>query len=239
MIASLAWYPGARPAWERLWTSIRAHLPTRSPEHLVWPEDFATHWRDQGLLLSMTCALPLQQGLADHVHVVGSPDWDLPDMPPGHYASHVVMRADDPRTPAQAATDGLAVNNPDSQSGFGTLVAAGLAGRVILTGSHAASARAVADGRAALAAIDVVTWTHLAAPDLAIRETTRPTPSTPFITAQADLIHPLRHAIRAAIAAQSPADRAATRLVGLTMLPPAAYATTAAAPHCNSARIPA
>lgn len=234
MIASLGWYPAARPAWERLWGNIRGHLG-HGPESLIWPEDFASHWRDPDLLLAMTCALPMQLGLADVVHLVASPDWDVAGLPPGHYASHLVTRVGDDRDLTEAAAQGAAVNGTDSQSGYGTLVTAGLAGRVTATGSHAASMTAVAAGEVGLAAIDVVTWALLPHPDLVIRKTTPPTPSCPFVTAHAELVAPLRAAIEHAIRAQSPKDRAATHLVGLSHLAPDTYATCPNAPHCNHA----
>ncbi|GIT90040.1 phosphate ABC transporter substrate-binding protein [Jannaschia pagri] len=235
MIASLAWYPAARTGWDSLWRGIREDLGF-GPSDLTWPDDFARHWRDPDLLLAMTCALPMQQGLADSVHVVGSPVWDVPGLPPGQYASHIVTRPDDTRALADVAADGLAVNGCDSQSGYGTLVTAGLVmgpGDVVETGSHAASMDAVASGAAGLAAIDVVTWALAPRSDLSIRATTPPTPACPFITARADWVAPLRQAITRAIARQSPRDRAATRLVGLTSLDPEAYATCRNAPHCN------
>ncbi|SFJ05300.1 PhnD/SsuA/transferrin family substrate-binding protein [Jannaschia pohangensis] len=227
MIASLAWYPAARPAWEALWQDIRRHLG-EGPEVLHWPEDFARHWRSRDLLLSMTCALPMKLGLADHVHVVGAPVWDVPGLPlpRGTYASHFVTRVDDRRPLARAAEGGLAVNAGDSQSGWGTLVAAGLEGPRIVTGSHAASMRAVAEGRADLAAIDVVTWALAPHPGLRIRVTTPPTPSTPFITAFPEMVPRLEDALRRAIAGQNRANALATRLSGLVQMPVDAYAVS-------------
>ncbi|WGH79736.1 PhnD/SsuA/transferrin family substrate-binding protein [Jannaschia ovalis] len=222
-VASLCWYPATRPAWERLWQGVRARLGW-GPEALSWPEEAGAHWRDPGLVLSMTCAMPMRLGLARQAVVVGSPVWDLPGLPPGHYASHIVMRADDPRDPATAAAAGIAANAPDSQSGRGVLDAAGLEGPIAYTGSHAAAMLAVAAGRAHLAAIDVVTWRMAPHSALAIRATTPPTPATPFITARPEWRAPVRTALTAAIAAMPPADRAATRLIGVTDLAPAAYA---------------
>ncbi|CUH18550.1 hypothetical protein JSE7799_00442 [Jannaschia seosinensis] len=229
MIASLAWYPAAAPAWEALWDGIRARLPDDLdgvPERLIWPQDFRAHWRDRNLLLSMTCALPMKLGLDRHVHVVGAPAWDVPDLPAlprGHYCSHIVTRADETRPLGVAARGGLAVNAGDSQSGWGTLVAAGLDGPRLLTGSHAASMAAVAEGRADLAAIDVVTWAIAPHPDLRVRVTTPPTPATPFVTARADLVGVLRDAIAGAIRAQSREDRIASRLRGIEAMPDDAY----------------
>ncbi|MGB3407873.1 MAG: PhnD/SsuA/transferrin family substrate-binding protein [Jannaschia sp.] len=238
MIASLAWYPAARPAWERLWDAVRHHVGI-GPERLTWPEDFDAHWRAPDLLLSMTCALPMQRGLGTVLKVVGSPVWNLPGLPAGRYASHLVTHVGDARSLEEAAADGLAVNAMDSQSGYGALRTAGLSGPIRVTGSHAASMQAVASGAAGLAAIDVVTWTQCAHPDVCIRATTPPTPACPFVTALPDMAEPLRHALRRAIAVQSKGDRGATRLSGITTLPKDSYAALPLGPHCNRSEFPA
>ena len=238
LIASLAWYPAARPGWERLWAGVRANLGY-GPETLDWPEDFHGHWRRPDLLLSMTCALPMQKGLAPLVRVVGSPVWDVPGLPPGHYASELVCRADDERALADLAAAGMAINDRDSQSGFGALVDRGLRGPMIETGSHAASMQAVAEGRAHLAAIDAVTWALAPHPALTSRGRTRPTAACPFITALPDRVPALRAALGSAIAAQSPKDRAITRLAGLTDLPAGSYASLPLGRHCNHHVFPA
>ncbi|MDB2407601.1 PhnD/SsuA/transferrin family substrate-binding protein [Jannaschia sp.] len=226
--ASLCWYPATRPAWDRLWQNTRACLGF-GPETLAWPKEPGELWRDPGLVLSMTCALPMRLGLGATVAVVGAPVWDLPGLPPGTYASHLVMRADDERSVVDAARAGLAVNNTDSQSGSGALRDAGLRGPILLTGGHNASMQAVAEARAHLAAIDAVTWAMAPHPALTIRATTPPTPSTPFITARPDWRAPVRAALEAAIAAMPPEDRAATKLVGVTDHPASAYAPDPAA----------
>ncbi|MFO6464441.1 PhnD/SsuA/transferrin family substrate-binding protein [Jannaschia sp. KMU-145] len=227
--ASLCWYPATRPAWDRLWADIRARLGA-GPTRLTWPDTAGAHWRDPGLLLSMTCALPMRRGLARSVTLVGSPVWDVPGLPPGHYASHLVTRAGDDRSVAEAAAAGIAANDADSQSGRGVLDDMGVAGPVTYVGSHAAAMRAVAEGRAHLAAIDMVAWSMAPHADLAIRATSPPSPSTPFITARPEWRAPVRAALDAAIAAMPEADRAATRLVGVTDLPAAAYAPDMAYP---------
>ncbi|MEM7489429.1 MAG: PhnD/SsuA/transferrin family substrate-binding protein [Pseudomonadota bacterium] len=223
MIASLCWYPAARPAWDRLWTGLRARLGW-GPDHLTWPHEFGRHWRDPDLVLSMTCALPMRLGLTGDVTLVGSPVWDLPGLPPGHYASHLVQRADDTRSVEKAAAAGLAINADDSQSGHGALRDAGLHGPRIVTGSHAASMAAVAGGQAHLAAIDAVTWALSPHPGLRIARTTPPTPSTPFITARPEWRAPVRVALADAIRAMPPEDRTATKLIGVVDLPGTPYA---------------
>lgn len=217
MIASLCWYPATGPAWDRLWRGVRDRLGW-GPDALTWPEALGAHWRDPDLVLSMTCALPMRLGLARGVTLVGSPVWDVPGLPLGHYASHLVQRADDTRSVEEAAAAGIAVNAMDSQSGWGCLRDAGLAGPTIVTDSHAGSMAAVAQGQSHLAAIDAVTWAMAPHPALRIARTTPPTPATPFVTARAEWRAPVRAALENAIAAMPAEDRAATKLIGIADL---------------------
>ena len=126
-------------------------------------------WRDPALLLSQTCGLPYRLGLKDHVRIVGTPDYGIPNSPPGHYYSCLLARADDPRNDLasfRGAT--LAVNGFQSQSGWAAIenhlteTGAGFSFRAdaTLTGGHVGSARAVAEGRADIASLDAVTWAH-------------------------------------------------------------------------------
>jgi ABC-type phosphate/phosphonate transport system substrate-binding protein len=61
-------------------------------------------------------------------------------------------------------------------------------------------------------------------PRLAIRATTPPTPSTPFVTARPEWRAPVRAALEAAIAAMPAGDRTATKLIGVADNPASAYA---------------
>ncbi|MCK0167790.1 PhnD/SsuA/transferrin family substrate-binding protein [Jannaschia sp. S6380] len=240
MIASLGWYPATRPVWDRLWPEVRARLGF-GPPALTWPEDFGAHWRHPDLLLAFTCSLPLRLGLSRHVHLVGTPVWDLPGLPAGHYASHLVAQASDRRPLAVLAEAGIAINAVDSQSGWGALADAGLTGPATVTGSHAASLNAVASGECAMAAIDAVTWAMAPRDDVAIRATTPPTPAPPFVTARPDLVPTLFDALAGAIAAMPATDRRAIRLAGLVRLDDDAYAAPPPVPpvlstpraHCN------
>ena len=77
--------------------------------------------------------------------------------PPGHYQSVIVAHADDPRDAAGFDRSALAVNDGRSQSGWAAALdwaaETGVSFRTILTGSHRASAQAVANREAELAAI--------------------------------------------------------------------------------------
>ena len=100
--------------------------------------------------------------------------------------------------------------------------------RMIETGSHRASARAVAEGRADIAAIDAVTWAQMRRWDrftdrLEEAGRTRPTPALPYICAAGGPAEALLEAAGAAIAGLAPDDRAVLGLHGIVRIPAAAY----------------
>ena len=75
----------------------------------------------------------------------------------------------------------------------------------VITGSHAASAHAVANGVAEIAAIDAVSWKYISKFDgleavLKVLDHTPPTPALPYITAKAQdaskIFDTLRNAIQ-------------------------------------------
>jgi len=237
MIASLPMYafPATQAAEARLWAGIRDRLRQTgldAPEHLTHaPGDLMAHWSDPGLLLSQTCGRPYKTYLHGKVQLVGTPDYGVEGCPPAHYRSLVVARADDPRTELAALRGaGFAYNDPGSQSGWAALAAEApevLDGPRLETGSHRASVRAVREGRADFAAIDAVTYRHLAAAGestgLRIVHATAPRPGLPLITGAAHDPAPIFDAARAAIAALSPSDRLRLGLVGLARIPAEDY----------------
>lgn len=235
--ASLPMYdwPEIRPATDALWAGLRDALRAEglpAPDALARDLPLETVWRDPRLALSMTCGLPLVSGLAGAATVLGAFDYGLPDTPPGNYRSAIVVRADDPRdslTAYRGAT--LAFNSRDSQSGFGAILhhVAPLArdgrffARAVETGAHAASAPAVAEGRADIAAIDAVSWRLFRrfrpeAAALRVLMLSDPTPGLAVITAPGTDPAPARRAIVAALAALAPAVRAELGLTGFVPL---------------------
>ena len=218
-VAALPMYdwPEVAAATDALWAAIRDRLAAEgvaAPERLTRDRGLAAVWADPGLVLGQTCGLPLVQGLAGRVEVVGALDYGLPGTPPGWYRSAVVARADDPRERlADFRGARLAINGTDSQSGWGAILhhAAPLAvagrffGAVVATGAHRASVRAVAEGAADIAAIDAVSWSLArrfvpAAARLRVRFLTEPTPGLPLIAARGTDVAPHRRALAAAVA---------------------------------------
>ena len=240
MTVSLPMYdrPETREATAAFWRAIRSDLAIRAPgldalpDRLRVPTDAMAHWRDPALIFSQTCGLPFRKHLHPQVVLCGTPDFGLPGCPPGHYNSVLVMRRDDPRGPDDWPVMTLALNGFDSQSGWAAPFAHAQARGVHfcthhVTGAHRASARAVLDGAADIAALDAQTWRMMRRWDdwtagLREAEHTEPTPGLPYITAAG------RHSGHrpdpaAAFAALAPEHRATLDLRGIVALPEEFY----------------
>lgn len=240
MIASLGMYDRleCQPANDRLWALIRDGLRARgasAPQELTrGPGAYWQAWQSPDLILSQTCGFPYRAHLHGQVALIGTPDYEVPSCPPGHYRSTFVARKSDPRRtlPDFNGAD-LAFNEDLSQSGWAApqnhAGSQSMALRPHLrTGSHLASARAVAEGKAEIAAIDAVTWSMIAewevfAADLKVVGQTDPTPGLPYVTAQGQDAQMMFEVIAQAIQDLSPADRDTLRLRGLVRIAPEDY----------------
>lgn len=238
MIASLPMYdrPETVAANDRLWAEIRATLED-GPDRLTRDCDLWAQWQSPDLLLSQTCGYPYRARLHGQVALVGTAVHDLPDCPPGYYYSVLVARADDSRAlPQDYARARFAYNEALSQSGWAApqtwAAQRGFAfSNPVRTGAHRASARAVAEGRADIAALDAVTWQIMCRHDtfaagLRVLARTDPTPALPYITARHRDPAALRDALRHAVATLGAEDRAALCLAGLTVIPAQDYLAT-------------
>jgi ABC-type phosphate/phosphonate transport system substrate-binding protein len=239
MIASLAMYdwPQVRSEHDRLWALIRAALldeDIAGPQSLTRDGSLWDIWENPGLILGQTCGMPYRTRLHGQVELVGTPDYALPDAPAGHYYSVFVTRADEPGEAEDFIDRTLAFNGQDSQSGWAApqnqMAKAGLRfTHTRHTGAHRDSARAVAAGKADIAAVDAVSWRLIEAhhPELAAKLRvighTDPTPGLPLITARHRDPAPVARAVAAAFAALTGADRAALGLTGLVSIPATAY----------------
>ncbi|MEL7151766.1 MAG: PhnD/SsuA/transferrin family substrate-binding protein [Pseudomonadota bacterium] len=233
MIATLPMYdrPEAAAAHDRFWALIRDHLGD-APDALTRD---AYHWVNPDLLLSQTCSLPYRTGLQEDVRIVATPVHNLP-CDAGMYYSVVLVREDDPRDTLDAfAGARLAINSPVSQSGWAAIDELAHQGGIVFgsvfeTGSHDASARAVADQRADLCAVDAVTWTMIErwdgfASNLRVLCQTQPTPALPYVTAIERDPRPLQEALLTAVQSLSPEDRDTLCLIDVTYIPPSFYVT--------------
>lgn len=221
-IASLGMYdhPGQRAANDALWSVIARHLRRlgiAAPDALDRDRPVEAIWRDPALLIAQCCGYPLVADPDLALRVIAMPHYALPDCPPGHHYSNILVRADDPATTLAAfAGRRVAINSPLSNTGANLLRAAvaqvappdGFFGATIVTESHRASIDAVASSQADIAAIDAVTAAVIARDEppalFGLRELARTprAPNLPFVTPRTTppaVVAALREALKAAI----------------------------------------
>lgn len=235
MFASLPMYdrPENRAAHDALWSGVRDALGY-GPEMLDRDTPYADGWGRDDLLLGQICNLPYRAKFRDSVTRIASADYGLEDTPAGYYHSVFVTRAEDASRGLAPATLGrFAYNDALSQSGWGAPLARitqqGLQFHTTLrTGAHIDSMKAVATGRADLAAIDAVTWRMLQtwepmAAELSVVGRTGLSPGQTFITAKTNDPAPIRAALTTAIAELAPDHAQILGLRGVVTLPNHAY----------------
>lgn len=250
MIASLPMYdrPETAAANDRLWELVRDHYHAwergvlekqddalrHPPETLTRAEDLWDQWQHPSLFLSQTCGLPYRAHLHGKVTMIGVADHKLPGTKAGFYYSVLVARKKDKRSEISNFDQSvIAINDPLSQSGwaapytYATGYDIGFA-RKVTTGSHVASARAVAEGGADIAALDAVTWTMISrwdafADDLKIIGQTNPTPALPYISARGFNTGEIVAALQLAIRDLSNDDKDTLCLYDLSFVHPDRY----------------
>ena len=235
MIASLPMYdrPETAAANDWLWQGVRAHLG-HGPDRLCRAGDVWDHWQSPDLILSQTCGYPYRARLHGAVTIVGTPVLDLPECPPGHYYSVFVVRADDPRETARDFAEArLAYNEALSQSGWAAPQNYAAAhsftfSNPVQSGAHRESARAVAENRADIAALDALSWQMMQrhdpfAANLRVLARTEPTPALPYITALGCDPAPIFAALQSAISELPQEDRTTLGVHGLIRIDPEAY----------------
>ena len=247
-LAALPMYdlPELAEANDRIWAALAERLCAAgvigTPARLARSVPLHSLWTAPNLLLAQTCGYPLIKDLRGRVKLVATPRYRADGCKGPYHRSAVVVRQGF-RANHLADLRGarLAVNDWNSGSGMNLLraVIAPLAGgrrffgQVEITGSHAASVAAVADGDADTAAIDCVTWAHLErhrpqlTRKLRILSWTVKSPGLPLITtgrASAGLLATLRAALEDL--SRDPRTAAARRellLDGFSALPEAHY----------------
>lgn len=226
LVASLPMYdlPELRPAAEAIWLSmartLRASGFEGTPARLTWAPPRQL-WRDRELLFSQTCGYPLVHGYSGRLRPIATPCYHAAGCSGPHYRSAIVVRrSSDYQTLTDCRGRTCAVNSWDSLSGWQALAAlvapladgGGFFGSARLTGSHLASAEAVASGAADLAAIDAICWAQLSrhrptvAGALRVLDWTGPAPGLPFVTsadAEDHVVRRLRSAVFAMLADDS------------------------------------
>ncbi len=239
MTASLMMYahPALAQPLARFWTQIRAALAARgidAPATLAQDGAEFSVWEDPAMVLSQTCGMPYRQRLHRRVQLVGTPDFGLEGCAPGYYRSVIVVRADDARDRLAAFSEARMVYNmAQSQSGFAAFHAHvhplgwWFSDRK-QSGSHLASARMVAEGRADIAALDAQSWRMIRrfepwADTLRVLDRTAPTPGLPYITGPEQDAGAVFAAVQDAIGALQAQDRTALDLHGIVAIPKATY----------------
>jgi ABC-type phosphate/phosphonate transport system substrate-binding protein len=218
---------------DRFWALIRDAVGY-GPTHLTRGGDLHAQWLSPDLAFSQTCGMPFRTELYGKVTRIGTPDYGVEGCPPGYYRSLFITRAGDPRDTVKAFADArFAYNDAGSQSGWAAPFAhaanLGMTFRdTYRTGGHRASALAVAENSADLAAIDAVTWAMIQrydaiARDLVVIDRTAPTPGLPYIAARAANADDLHRAVGAAIDALSPEDRETLLIKAVVAIPDEAY----------------
>jgi ABC-type phosphate/phosphonate transport system substrate-binding protein len=221
--ASLGMYdaPALQGANDALWAAIAGRLRDAGiegvPGRLDRTRPLEDIWADPNLLLAQTCGYPLATAWRDRLRYVATPRYGAPGCEGASHRSRIVVRCDDPAE-ALAMLRGrrVAVNDLSSNTGMNLLravitplaVEGRFFGSVIETGSHHASARAVASGDADVASIDGVTFAHLERDEPALVRRLRtlawssPSPGLPLVTSTAttdEELRLIRRAIQAAV----------------------------------------
>ena len=239
MIANLMMYirPELDDAHDNYWALIRQNLAEEgieSPETLSQDAEEFSVWNDPELVLSQTCGMPYRTWLHGKVTLIGTPDFDNKDCPAGYYRSAIIIRVSETRKNLPEFKGAcFAYNQTFSQSGYAApywhLKPLGFWFQNQLHAhQHIEAARAVAEGRADIAAIDTVTWRLLKqyedfADKLQVLEWTKPTPALPYIAALNAPREATFNAVSNAIDALSSKDRALLGLKQLVYIPPDAY----------------
>lgn len=251
-VAALPMYdlPELQAANDALWRAVAERLAASGadevPLRLTRGADLETLWTSPALLLAQTCGYPLTKGLAARVQLVATPRYRAQGCEGPFRRSAIVVRAHEPAAQLSELRGArAAMNDAMSDSGMNLLRAAvaplahgeAFFQGVSVTGSHLASAEAVAWGAADLAAIDAVTWAHLRRhrPALTFRLRvlgwTERTPGLPLITAATtgrDTLQALRRALTDVAADPQLAQARETLLLdGFSPLPAHYYRLTA------------
>lgn len=156
-------WPEVSPAWDRLWALVRTELAAHGLEAqrgLQRGPDHETQWTDPQLLLGQTCGWPFVSRLRDSVVPFARFDFGLGGRPGDYHSVFITRNGEDPADLIADDDAAIAMNSWESQSGFRALSELYAApaslppSRVLVTGGHRNSIRAVAAGEAQLAAID-------------------------------------------------------------------------------------
>jgi ABC-type phosphate/phosphonate transport system substrate-binding protein len=241
-IASLAMYDGGElaAANDALWDAIARRLIGFGccdvPPNLERDRSLDEVWSSDRLLFGQTCGYPFAARFRRRLRLLGVPEYCfLGCTTTGHRSFVMVHAGSKVRSLPALRGSRAAVNDVESMTGrhlLGDAIAAsggspGFFAKVDVTGSHAVSLARVAAGAADVAAIDCVSYAHLARamPEMVaetrILHRTRETPTLPFVISAACGEAAASLVARAlAEAVTDPRTEAARRALGLVRIRP-------------------
>lgn len=224
-------WPEVSHVWDALWSFVRGELGSAgiaAERDLRRPARLHEAWRDPAMILGQTCGWPYVSVLRGIVLPFARFDFALGGMPGDYHSVFVTAAGDDPGSLLADDAARIAANAPDSQSGFRAFAeiaeepVALPQRRMVWTGSHRASIRAVAEGLADIAAIDAVSWRlaqlhEPAAQQVAVSGRSSPVPGLPLVTALpfGGAMPLLFDALSAGVESLRSADREALGLAGV------------------------
>ena len=248
MIAGLPMYdfPWTASAQDAFWEALSMRLRGagfKAPGALsrgLPPEGI---WRDPTLIFGQTCGYPYWRSMRERVALIAAPTYFFEGCEGARHCSHLVVRRGEAARDLIGFRDArAAINARDSNTGtnlFRAAVAPLAQGRaffssVIVTGAHALSLAAVAEGTADIASIDCVSFALLGRgrPELVERVEilgrTPSSPSLPFIASASlapEALATIRRCLFETLAdARLAKEYAALGLTGAKVLEPQAYA---------------
>ncbi len=175
-VAALPMYdlPQLKAATDTFWSAVAERLKNGGlrnvPPTLNRTDDYISTWSNSNLLLGQTCGFPMIKRFRNRVQIVATPIYEASGCEGAKHRSLFIVNA---KSKCQALSDlrgaVCAVNGFDSNTGMNLLRAAvahlaqgePFFQSIVVTGSHYNSLKAVAGGRADLAAIDCVSFAHL------------------------------------------------------------------------------
>jgi len=184
--------------WRALAEGLRRNGIADAPFELLMESPSVADSIPPETLFTQTCGYPLQTIYCGQFQLLGVPTYDAPGCGKGSHRAFIVVRDDSPMERLEDLRGGtFALNSRRSNSGMNlprvmfARIAGGqrFFGRVVETGSHAASVQLVAGGGADAASIDCLTYAFLSDYRPVALERVRrfadtpESPAIPFVTA--------------------------------------------------------
>ena len=199
MIASLRMYewPEMRRSLNKYWQLIKYELlesGLSAPESLDLMLNEKDAWMHPNLVLGQTCGMPYRKFLYNKVSLIGTPNFGIMGCPAGYYNSVFITNIQDNRSDLiEFKNSVFAYNMENSQSGLAAAfdhtqkIGFWFSNRLI-SGGHTKSSKLVANGQAAIACLDSVSWRllqrySLIGEKLKVIAETKPSPGLPYISA--------------------------------------------------------